>query len=130
MRGFIGEDIEPIFEETPELEKRTGAPSGFKWRGHEHAVRRVVKEWHEYDQARPGRGGGRPPYATRGVAQRGSWGQGKDFYRVLLGDGPRVDMYYDRRPKGQKRKGRWVIFREIGEAQVEEAQPPGTQGEA
>jgi len=27
-------------------------------------------------------------------------------------------------------EGRWVIFREIGEAQVEEAQPPGTQGEA
>ncbi|RJQ07061.1 MAG: hypothetical protein C4551_07320 [Bacillota bacterium] len=122
MPGFVGEEIEPVFEEAPALEKKTGAPSGFRLREREYKIQRVVKEWHEYNQSRPGGGwdAGRPPYAMRGVRNRGSWGQGKDFYRVLLDDGRLVDIYYDRRPKsgGDKgRKGRWVLFREIGDAQ-------------
>lgn len=121
MPGFIGDEIEPIFAEAPELEKKTGAPTGFKWKGHDYVVKRVVKEWHEYGSGRQGGGwdSGRPPFGQRNVMNRGSWGQGKDFYRVLLEDGRLVDLYYDRRPKSGKekgRKGRWVLFREIGEA--------------
>lgn len=117
MPGFIGEEIEPVFAQEPELEKKAGAPTGFKWRGQDHSIRRVVKEWHEYDQSRPGGGwdAGRPPFGQRNVMKRGSWGFGKDFYRVLLEDGRLVDIYYDRRPKGKNRKGRWVLFRELGE---------------
>jgi hypothetical protein len=120
MPGFIGEEIEPRFVEAPALEKKTGAPDGFKWKGRDYAIKRVVKEWHEYDTSRPGGGrdAGRPPFAQRNVMNRGSWGQGKDFYRVVLDDGRLVDIYYDRRPKSGKdgdRKGRWVIFRELGE---------------
>lgn len=120
MPGFIGEEIVPIFDGPPELEKKAGPPAGFKWRGRDYAVKRVVKEWHEYDQPWPGGGwdGGRPPYALRGVRNRGSWGVGKDFYRVLTGDGRLFDLYYDRRPKGRNRKGRWVLFRELGETQA------------
>ncbi len=121
MPSFIGEEIEPIFAEAPELEKKTGAPTGFKWHDKQHAIKRVIKEWHEYgsSHAGGGRDAGRPPFGQRNVMNRGSWGQGKDFYRVLLEDGRIVDIYYDRRPKGGKekkdRKGRWVLFREIGE---------------
>ncbi len=121
MPRFIGEEIEPVFAEEPELEKKTGAPSGFKWRGQDYAIKRLVKEWHDYGSTtRPGGGwdAGRPPFGQRNVMQRGSWGQGKDYYRVILEDGRMVDIYYDRRPKSAKpegRKGRWVLFREIGE---------------
>lgn len=120
MPGFIGEEIVPVFDETPELEKKTGAPSGFKWKGRDYVIKRVVKEWHEYDKAWPGPGwdAGRPPFAMRNVMNRGSWGKGKDFYRVLTDDGRLLDIYYDRRPKGKDRKGRWVLFRELGEAQA------------
>ncbi len=130
MPGFIGEEIEPVFAQTPELEKKQGPPSGFRWRNREFAVKRVLKEWHEYDQGRPGPGwdAGRPPYALRGRMQRGSWGQGKDFYRLLLEDGRIVDIYYDRRPKGKNRKGRWVFFRELGE--VEPQAEAGPEAEA
>ncbi|HCJ10605.1 MAG TPA: hypothetical protein DHW14_05510 [Clostridiales bacterium] len=115
MPGFIGEEIEPVFKEEPELEKKTGVPDGFKWRGREYAVTRVIKEWHEYDHPRPGGGwdAGRPPFGARAPMRRGSWGVGKDFYRVMTDDGRLVDIYYDRRPKGRK-KGRWVILRELG----------------
>ncbi len=117
MPGFIGKEIEPVFGDTPDLEKKTGAPSGFKWGDRDYRITRVIKEWHEYDQARPGGGrdAGRPPFGARSPMRRGSWGVGKDFYRVLLDDGRLVDIYYDRRPKGKKRKGRWVIFRELGD---------------
>jgi len=124
MPGFIGEEIEPIFDEAPALEKKTGVPDGFRWRGRDHRVKRVIREWHEYGLARPGGGwdAGRPPFGQRNVMDRGSWGRGKDFYRVLLEDGRLVDIYYDRRPKAgtdkaKARKGRWVLFRDLGEAQ-------------
>ncbi len=117
MPRFVGEEITPLFAEEPELEKKTGVPSGFKWRGQDYGIRRLVKEWHDYDQGRGGGGydAGRPPFGQRNVLQRGSWGQGKDYYRVLLDDGRLVDIYYDRRPKNRKEKGRWVLFRELGE---------------
>jgi len=116
MPAFIGEEIEPVFAETPDLEKRTGVPTGFKWRGREYAIKRVVKEWHEYGPARPGTS--RSPHAQLGM-DRGTRGSGRDFYRVILEDGRLVDLYYDRRPKNAKdRKGRWVFFREIGETQA------------
>ncbi|MCL6581556.1 MAG: DUF6504 family protein [Firmicutes bacterium] len=59
-----------MFTEEPALEKRTGAPAGFKWRGREHRVKRVVKEWHEYDRSRLAPG--RPPVGSHSPLGRGS----------------------------------------------------------
>lgn len=116
MPRFIGDEITPVFAEEPELDKKTGAPAAFVWRDRQHPISRVIREWHEYDQGRGGAANtGRPPFSQRGVMSRGSWGSGKDFYRVLTDEGRIYDIYYDRRPKGKQRKGRWVIFRDIGD---------------
>lgn len=116
MARFIGDEITPVFAEQPELEKKTGAPTGFVWRDRQYTISRVIREWHEYDQGRgAAHTAGRPPFSQRGVMNRGSWGAGKDCYRVLAHDGRIYDLYYDRRPKGKDRKGRWVLFRDFGE---------------
>jgi len=71
MPGFIGQQIEPVFDETPDLEKKTGVPSGFKWGDREYRITRVIKEWHEYDRPRPGGGrdAGRPPFGARATVR-------------------------------------------------------------
>ena len=46
--------------------------------------------------------------------QRGSWGVGRDYYRVHTTDQRVFDLYFDRAPKGSdQRKGAWFLFREV-----------------
>jgi len=45
---------------------------------------------------------------------RGSWGVGRDFFRVRVEGGRVFDIYYDRAPKGSEaRKGAWFLYREV-----------------
>jgi hypothetical protein len=55
----------------------------------------------------------RPEHAA--VAERrGSWGVGRDYYRVLTDSGRIFDIYYDRAPKDAgRRKGAWFLYREL-----------------
>ncbi len=46
------------------------------------------------------------------MAHKGSWGVGRDYYRVQTDSGEIFDIYYDRKPKGQK-KGEWILLRKI-----------------
>ena len=59
----------------------------------------------------------RPDHALA-AARRGSWGVGRDYFRVrtgvTAGDGRIFDIYYDRSPKtASERKGMWFLFREM-----------------
>jgi hypothetical protein len=57
----------------------------------------------------------------RTAARRGSWGVGRDYYRVLTHTGHIFDLYYDRAPEGtNQRKRSWFLYREMS---------PGTQAE-
>jgi len=48
------------------------------------------------------------------AARRGSWGVGRDYYRVRTAGGRVFDLYYDRAPKGSDdRGGGWFLFREM-----------------
>lgn len=72
-----------------------------------------LQEWHDY--RRRGRMGMnmRPEHAAQ-AAGHGSWGVGRDYYRVRVVDGRIFDLYYDRAPKGSdQRKGSWHLYREI-----------------
>ena len=45
---------------------------------------------------------------------RGSWGVGRDYFRVRVESGQVFDIYYDRAPKGaEARKGAWFLYREV-----------------
>jgi hypothetical protein len=111
---FISERVEAFFDGGPFLEKRPGCPSAFEWRGSRHRIVELISEWHDY--ARRGRAAHnmRPSHAAA-AERRGSWGVGRDYYRVLT-DSERVfDLYFDRAPANAlERKGAWFLLRELG----------------
>lgn len=110
---FIGERIEVRIEERPTLEKKPGCPSSFAWRGAVYGIVGVLSEWHDY--ARRGRAAHnmRPSHAVV-AGRRGSWGVGRDYYRVVTDSGRIFDLYYDRAPRSAlERKGDWFLLREL-----------------
>jgi hypothetical protein len=111
---FIGEPIEVQFKRPPLFEKKPGCPDGFAWRGKQFEIVEQVSEWHDFRRRGRMSRNMRPEHAA--VAERrGSWGVGRDYFRVKTDSGRIFDIYYDRAPKGtDKRKGMWFLFREIG----------------
>ena len=110
---FVGEEIEARFDKGFSLEKKPGCPDGFVWRGRDFLIVEMLSEWH--DCARKGRMlRNMQPRHLATASLRGSWGVGRDYYRVRTHMGRVFDLYYDRAPKGsQERKGRWFLYREL-----------------
>ncbi len=111
---FYAEEIEVRFEKEPTLEKKPGLPAAFTWRGQEYVIVELLGEWHDYRK----RGTSeafyekeRGSYWVTKTQRQGSWGVGRDYYRVRTESGEVFDIYYDRAPKGQSRKGQWILSR-------------------
>jgi len=112
---FIGEIIDAHFAQPPALEKKPGCPQAFTWRGRRYQVVELISEWHDY--RRRGRFASNMRETHLAVASgRGSWGVGRDYYRLRTDSGQIFDLYYDRAPKGlQYRKGAWYLDKELQE---------------
>ena len=114
---FIGEPIEVEFDQPPVFEKKPGCPDRFIWGEEIYQVRELLNEWHDYSRRGRSARNMRPERAAR-AAQHGSWGVGRDYFRVRTDAGQIFDLYYDRAPKGAKeRKGSWFLYREMSEPQ-------------
>lgn len=110
---FISEPVTVYFEYLPVLEKKPGCPSGFFWRGQGFRIVETIAEWHDYERRGRSARNMRPTHLSH-AAQRGSWGVGKYFFRVVTEEGRIFDLYYDRAPKdADHRKGGWFLFREL-----------------
>ena len=113
---FIGEPITVHFEQEPTLEKKPGCPDAFVWRETYYQVVEKLSEWHDYRRRGRMARNMRPDHAARAV-QRGSWGVGRDYFRVRADTGQIFDLYFDRAPKdADRRQGGWFLFRELEEA--------------
>lgn len=114
---FIGAPIEAHHDRPPALEKRPGSPDGFTWEGRTYRVVAVLQEWHDYRQ----RGKTatfyvkeRGSFRAQAAGRRGSWGVGRDYYRVRTDTGEVFELYYDRAPQGMDHpKGAWFLYRQI-----------------
>jgi hypothetical protein len=112
---FIGEPIDVFFEQPPVLEKRPGCPDGFDWDTNHYRIVEKLSEWHDYRRRGQMAINMRPEHAAR-ASQRGSWGVGRDYFRVRVDTGQLFDLYYDRAPKDiDRRKGAWFLYRELEE---------------
>lgn len=111
---FIGEEIEVGFDRPPLLEKKPGCPDRFTWQEETFEIVEMIKEWHNY--RRRGRMAQNMQPAHASIAeQRGSWGVGRDYFRIRTAGGRIFELYYDRAPKdAHRRKGAWFLYREIG----------------
>jgi hypothetical protein len=114
-RDFLDEPVEAFFRVEPSLSKKPGAPSGFRWRGQEYAVMEVISEW--FDYRRRGRMARNMAPAHAAAAERkGSWGVGRNYFRVKVGDGRAFDLYFDRAPESAgDREGHWFVWRELSD---------------
>ena len=110
---FLGEPITPEFDVAPALEKKPGCPDRFVWNGTTFAIVELLSEWHDYERRDRMAHNMRPDHLAT-ARRRGSWGVGRDFYRVRT-DADRVfEIYYDRAPRGRaQRKGSWFVYREL-----------------
>ncbi len=110
---FIDALIDVEFDDPPALTKRPGCPNGFTWKGDSFRIVELLREWHDYTRRGRFAVNMRPSNAEKTVG-KGSWGVGKDHYRVRTECGRVFDIYFDRAPKNSgDRSGTWVLFREI-----------------
>ena len=110
---FIAEPIIAQFEEPPFLEKKPGCPDRFTWREITYEVKETLSEWTDYGRKGKMARNMRPTHA-KVATQRGSWGVGEFYFRVLTESGRIFDIYYDRAPKDvDDRKGNWFLYREL-----------------
>jgi len=118
---FIGEPIEAYFQQPPALEKKPGCPDAFVWREARYRVVETLSEWHDYQRRGRMAKNMRPEHLTQ-AARRGSWGVGRDYFRVRVESGRMFELYYDRAPKDiDRRKGGWFLFRELEEREAGDA---------
>lgn len=123
---FIVEPIQVQFDQPPMLEKKPGCPDRFVWRGEAYRVIEVLNEWHDYGRRGRMARNMRPEHTVT-ASRRGSWGVGRDYYRVHTDTGQVFDLYYDRAPKkAGDRKGAWFLYREMTDATALDG-PPGNQ---
>jgi hypothetical protein len=110
---FISEPVAVAFDEEPGLVKRPGCPDRFTWRGETFRVAEKLKEWHDYGRRGRMAHNMRPAH-LEAAQRRGSWGVGRDYYRVRTAGGRVFDLYYDRAPGGAgDRSGAWYLYREL-----------------
>ena len=109
---FIGEPVQVEFDHPPALEKKPGCPDRFAWSGQTYRIVEKLSEWHDYGRRGRMARNMQPAHAAA-AAQRGSWGVGRDYYRVRTETGRVFELYYDRAPGKEAGKGQWFLYREI-----------------
>ena len=110
---FICEPIKAQFDKPPTLTKKPGCPDRFVWHGDTYQITEVLSEWHDYSR-RGQRQHNMRPHRLVAAARRGSWGVGRDYYRIRTNTGRIFDIYYDRAPKSAAdRKGAWFLYQEM-----------------
>jgi len=110
---FIGESVEVQYDKDPTVEKKPGCPDRFVWDGELHHIDELLAEWHDYGRQGRMAHNMRPTHLST-ASRRGSWGVGRDHYRVRTSGGRFFELYYDRAPTGAgKGKGVWLLFAEL-----------------
>jgi hypothetical protein len=112
---FVGVSIEIEFDAPPLLQKKPGCPDAFVWQGERYRIVEKLGEWHDYRRRGRMARNMSPDHAAV-ASRRGSWGVGRDYYRVRTAGGRLFDIYYDRAPQDAgDRVGSWFLFRELEE---------------
>ena len=112
---FYSEPITVEFCTDPLLEKKPGLPKTFTWRGKTYKITKLLKEWHDYrkrEEIQHFHNTKRGNTPETKLSRRGSWGVGRDYYRVLTDSNEIFDIYYDRKPLREK-KGEWVLLKRV-----------------
>jgi hypothetical protein len=110
---FIGAKIEVYFDKEPIYKKKPHCPDRFEWKGQTYQVVEKLSEWQDYSRSGNMVHNMRPANMSKAI-NRGSWGVGRFYFRVVSRGGQIFDLYYDRAPKDvNDRTGVWFLDREM-----------------
>ena len=112
-RKFIDEPVQVGYKKEPLLKRVPPCPDHFIWREERFAIVRLLSQWS--DMARRGnQSKNMRPAHLRRAEKMGSWGVGRFFFQVLVENGRKFELYYDRTPKkAAEGAGEWVLLAEI-----------------
>ena len=114
---FYDDPVQPIFDTPPAREKTPECPNGFIWNDKTYRVTEVLSAWSDFARRGKMAKNMRPAHAAV-ASSRGSLNVGRFYFRVRVDSGRVFDIYYDRAMKSlDDRKGQWVMYRELEEAQ-------------
>jgi hypothetical protein len=112
---FLDHPIDPIFDTPPAREKSPDCPNGFIWENETYHIREMLASWSDFTRRGKMARNMRPAHAAV-ASSRGSLNVGRFYFRVKVDSGQIFDIYYDRAMKNvDDRKGRWFVYRELGE---------------
>jgi hypothetical protein len=116
---FFDQSIQPLFDTPPARQKTPDCPDGFVWEGQTYRVVEKLSEWNDF--TRRGRSARNMRLAhAQAAAGRGSLGVGRFYFRIRVDTGQVFDIYYDRAPiDADRRKGQWLVYRELIESELE-----------
>ncbi len=110
---FIDEPVSVSYKQEPLLEKKPGCPDEFIWHGEVYKVMEMLQEWHDYSRRGRAARNMQPQHAEIAMV-KGSWGVGRDYYRVQTDRGKMFTLYYDRAPKDALTKSSgWFLLEEL-----------------
>ena len=111
-KSYIGREIEVDFDEAPALSKKPHCPNVLRFAEETLRIVEVLEEWSDFTRRGRFAHNMRPEHLE--VAKsRGSWGVGRNHFRVRVEDGRLFEFYYDRAPKGANRGGYWFLRCEL-----------------
>jgi hypothetical protein len=96
-RRFISEAIAPVegsFDTSSMCTGEPGLPTRFVWRGTQYDVAKVIHKWKTAGPCRQGSG---EQYVRR------------HWFRIEVGDGTQMDIYFDRQPRSRQKAQRWWL---------------------
>jgi uncharacterized protein DUF6504 len=114
---FYDDPVKPIFD-TPQIREKTPeCPNGFIWNDKTYRVTEMLSAWSDFARRGKMAKNMRPAHAAV-ASSRGSLNVGRFYFRVRVDTDQVFDIYYDRAMKSlDDRKGQWVMYRELEEAQ-------------
>jgi hypothetical protein len=110
MKHFICEEINVVFDKEFFLEKNPPCPSSIIWRDEEISIHDLISSWDDFGRKGKQAKNMRSTHLER-ASLKGSWGVGRQYFKVNDEKGRIMVVYYDRAPKNvSDKKGRWVLL--------------------
>jgi hypothetical protein len=110
MKHFICEEIDAVFDKEFFLEKNPPCPNSIIWREKVIGINDLLSSWNDFIRKGKQTKNMRETHLER-AGIKGSWGVGRQYFKVKDELGREIVLYYDRAPKNvSDKKGRWVLL--------------------
>ena len=110
MKHFVCEEITAFFEKDFFLEKNPPCPCLIIWQEDKIRIQDLISSWNDFTRKGKQAKNMRLTHLER-ASIKGSWGVGRQYFKVKDENERILVIYFDRAPKNvTDKKGRWVLL--------------------